>query len=204
MSSHPSSVFQVNQQFADFVTCYKLQIYRFHNYISHWTQRRLVNTGNRFSKCWPNINEHVLCRRVALTQNLHSTINLCCSYFDRHQQLRSICYYHERNVPSYKSWIWGFWHWARFLSLARSKLRLCSANHRTGYFNNLACDCPRTVWAYSEQAAENGPWPIVNAVSLSIRPFWASFNGSFFLIETFSLKLHLKWWPFCLGHNAFY
>ena len=30
--------------------------------------------------------------------------------------------------------------WAHFLSLARSKLGLCSANHRAGYFSNLACD----------------------------------------------------------------
>ena len=30
--------------------------------------------------------------------------------------------------------------WARFLSLTRSKLRQCSANHRAGYFSNLACD----------------------------------------------------------------
>ena len=28
---------------------------------------------------------------------------------------------------------------ARFMSLAQSKLRLCSANHRAGYFSNLAC-----------------------------------------------------------------
>ena len=46
---------------------------------------------------------------------------------------------------------------ARFLSLARSKLRLCSANHRAGYFSNLACDWLSTVWAYSEQETENGP-----------------------------------------------
>ena len=31
--------------------------------------------------------------------------------------------------------------WVCFLSLARSKLRLCSANHRAGYFINLACEC---------------------------------------------------------------
>ena len=30
----------------------------------------------------------------------------------------------------------------RFLSLARSKLRLCSANHRPGYWSNLPCDWP--------------------------------------------------------------
>ena len=40
--------------------------------------------------------------------------------------------------------------WARFLSLAQSKLRLCSANHRPGYWSNLTCDWPSTVWAYAE------------------------------------------------------
>ena len=47
---------------------------------------------------------------------------------------------------------------ARFVSLARGKLRLCSANHRAGYFSNLACDWLSIVWAYSEQETENGPW----------------------------------------------
>ena len=47
--------------------------------------------------------------------------------------------------------------WASFLSLAQSKLRLCSANHRAGYFSNLACDWPSIVWAYSEQETENRP-----------------------------------------------
>ena len=46
---------------------------------------------------------------------------------------------------------------ACFLYLARSKLRLCSANHRAGYFSNLACDWLSIVWAYSEQETENGP-----------------------------------------------
>ena len=48
--------------------------------------------------------------------------------------------------------------WARFLSLARSKLRLCSANHRPGYWSNLPCDWPSTAWTYSKQEAENRPW----------------------------------------------
>ena len=47
--------------------------------------------------------------------------------------------------------------WARFLSLAQRKLRLCSANHRAGYFCNLTCDWLSIVWAYSEQETENGP-----------------------------------------------
>ena len=45
-----------------------------------------------------------------------------------------------------------------FLSLAWSKLRLCSANHWAGYFSNLACDWLSIVWAYPEQETENGPW----------------------------------------------
>ena len=36
-----------------------------------------------------------------------------------------------------------------FLSLARSKLRLWSANHRPGYWSNRPCDWPSTAWAYS-------------------------------------------------------
>ena len=48
--------------------------------------------------------------------------------------------------------------WARFLSLTQSKLRLCSANHRAGYFSNLACDWLSITWAYSEQETESGPW----------------------------------------------
>ena len=44
-----------------------------------------------------------------------------------------------------------------FLSLALSKLRLCSANHMAGYFSNLACDWLSIVWAFSEQETENGP-----------------------------------------------
>ena len=60
-------------------------------------------------------------------------------------------------------WLVPWWHqaitWTRahFLSLAQSKLRLCSANHRAGYFSNLACDWLSIVWGYSEQETENGP-----------------------------------------------
>ena len=39
---------------------------------------------------------------------------------------------------------------AHFLSLAWRKLRLCSANHRPGYWSNLPCDWPSTAWAYSK------------------------------------------------------
>ena len=58
---------------------------------------------------------------------------------------------------------------ARFLSLAWSKLRLCSANHRAGYFSNLACDWLSIVWAYPEQETENGPRFSHNIPSQAVR-----------------------------------
>ena len=70
--------------------------------------------------------------------------------------------------PVRKSW-WGALHnqqelawsgpynWACFLSPTWSKLRLCSANHRAGYFSSLACYWLSIVWAYSKQDIENGP-----------------------------------------------
>ena len=47
--------------------------------------------------------------------------------------------------------------WACFRSLAQSKLRLCSANHRPSCWSNLPCDWPSTAWDYCEQETENGP-----------------------------------------------
>ena len=52
---------------------------------------------------------------------------------------------------------WPYMFRTRFLSLAQSKLRLCSANHRSGYWSNLPCDCLSTVCAYSEQETEKSP-----------------------------------------------
>ena len=40
-----------------------------------------------------------------------------------------------------------------------AKLRLCSANHRPGYWSNMPCDWPSTARAYSEQETDNRPWP---------------------------------------------
>ena len=53
--------------------------------------------------------------------------------------------------------------WGGFLSLARSKPRLCSANHRTGYFSNLDCDWLSIDWVYSKQESENRPWSVLRA-----------------------------------------
>ena len=58
---------------------------------------------------------------------------------------------------------------AHFLSLARSKLRLCSANHRSGYWSNLPCDWPSRAWVYSEQETENGPRCCNNTVQYNIQ-----------------------------------
>ena len=48
--------------------------------------------------------------------------------------------------------------WDIETSSPQSKLGLCSANHRPGYWSNLSCDWLSTAWAYSEQETENGPW----------------------------------------------
>ena len=62
---------------------------------------------------------------------------------------------------------------ARFLSLAQSKLRLCSANHRPCYWSNLPCDWPSTAWAYSEQEKENGLRYTVHMVRLRVSSDYA-------------------------------
>ena len=51
-------------------------------------------------------------------------------------------------------------------SLALSKLRLCSANNRAGYFSNLACDWLSLVWAYSEK--DNRPWSMESGMAFHI------------------------------------
>ena len=70
---------------------------------------------------------------------------------------------HWWNCCSSQSGLWWMWlimhaaSWVHFQSLAQSKFRLCSANHRAGYFSNLACDWLSIVWAYSKQETVNGP-----------------------------------------------
>ena len=77
----------------------------------------------------------------------------------------------------------------RFLSLTWSKLRLCSANHRAGYFSNLACDWLSIVWAYSAQETENGP--------LLLSTLWGGGGGGGYLLQwktktpTTSKDLHI-------------
>ena len=87
---------------------------------------------------------------------------------------------------------------AHFLSLTRSKLRLCSANHRAGYFSNLACDWLSIVWAYSKQETENGPILLaistgnllITGVFPSQRPvIWNSYVFSFISLN----QLFNKW-----------
>ena len=58
--------------------------------------------------------------------------------------------------------------WARFLTLAQSKLRLCSANLRAGYLSNLTRDWLSMVWAYSKQKTENGPWLSLTSIQLEV------------------------------------
>ena len=95
----------------------------------------------------------------------------------------------ELHNSLWSSIIMGFcplWH-------AMNELRLCSANHRPGYWSYLPCDWPSTAWAYSEQETENGP---------SARFYWACqglyYPGDTTLSQTnasapFSLNLHCHW-----------
>ena len=57
---------------------------------------------------------------------------------------------------------------ARFLSPARTKLRLCSVNHWPGYLSNLACDWPSTAWAYSEQETKNGARSVISSIDIQL------------------------------------
>ena len=77
----------------------------------------------------------------------------CCNMITSNW-IRAKWIFHRIWIVMEKSW--GKWV-PRFLSLAQSKLRLCSANHRSGYWGNLPCDWLSTAWAYSEQEIENGP-----------------------------------------------
>ena len=109
-----------------------------------------------------------------MAQGMYRYCNLQEIVFDLYSHFRSffvllwrlIVLFWGRNsvVSSTGDWLeWiqccshGHFNWNRFLSLTLSKLRLCSANHRTWYFSNLACDWLSIVWAYSEQETEHRP-----------------------------------------------
>ena len=77
-------------------------------------------------------------------------------------------------------------YWARFLCLARSNLRLCSDNHRAGYFSNMTCDWLSIVWANSEQETEK------RALSLCERN--PLITGEFLLKSICNAEL---WCPLC-------
>ena len=93
--------------------------------------------------------------------------------------------------------------WARFLSHALSKLRLCSANHRPGYWSNLPCDWPSTAWAYSYSKRKKmgpgltkvGPGPCITNVLATRRKNFSQWHRSF------QRKLRSHWLKF-LRHVA--
>ena len=102
---------------------------------------------------------------------------------------------------------------ARFLSLAQSKLRLCLANHRAGYFSNLACDWLSIVWAYSEHETENGPrstlirhgsdtfvsnWCPNNIHLRKYLNTWKWLPGSHVVFITITVEI---WFEICLANN---
>ena len=98
---------------------------------------------------WPELGHHCTCR--CLSTEEHKAIN-------RHSAEWRVRFFTCNLLNNSVSPFMTLWIRARFLSLVRSKIRLCSANHRAGYFSNLACDWLSIVWAYSGQETENGPW----------------------------------------------
>ena len=84
-----------------------------------------------------------------------------------------------------------------FCLFAWSKLRLCSANHRPGYWSNLPCDWPNTAWAYSEQETENGPRL---RCRLKIVCVWVCvlWRVVYVLFVCYAWKMNVKWWGILL------
>ena len=103
----------------------------------------------------------------------HFPLAGCCMWWSHTllstSSLSCCCYCSRVAVVTGITKVLFYWEiWACFLSLARSKLRLCSANNRAGYLSNLACRWLSIVWAYSQQETENRPcwkWQLNDAVS---------------------------------------
>ena len=92
--------------------------------------------------------------------------------------------------------------WASFLPLARSKVRLCSTNHRAGYFSNLACDWQSIVWAYSKQETENGPTCTLGPLCLELDAGMIVFQGNWWcLFFIYPYTANIKNLRFTFIHN---
>ena len=92
-----------------------------------------------------------------------------------------------------------------------SVFRLCSANHRPGYWSNLPCDWLSTAWAYSEQETENGPWSLevtapdtcqlikvifIHGTMLHVWSLWCSWRA-----PNLSGNLYRNMTPHCIGSD---
>ena len=92
--------------------------------------------------------------------------------------------------------------WTGFLSFARSKLRLCSANHRLGYWSNLPCDWPSTAWAYSRERDRKRAlfsqscefWGRFKITWEFLRYFVWNFKGTLWNSTQNILPIHRKMW----------
>ena len=95
----------------------------------------------------PSHTIHIFCRRYFEMHFLQWKFSYVDSKF---QAEPAPSHYLNQSWPNSPTHTWGTREWwlilsdprVRFLSLARSKLRLCSANHRPGYWSNLPYDGP--------------------------------------------------------------
>ena len=109
--------------------------------------------ASKLTRDWPATPVHPTSTGKTLHPHLVSS-HSCC----RSEYLAIFRLLAQLMLPSKRLWALRLWLNILDLSLAQSKLKLCSANHRPGYWSNLPCDWPSTAWAYSEQEAENRPW----------------------------------------------
>ena len=109
--------------------------------------------ASKLTRDWPATPVHPTLTGKTLHPHLVSS-HSCC----RSEYLAIFRLLAQLMLPSKRLWALRLWLNILDLSLAQSKLKLCSANHRPGYWSNLPCDWPSTAWAYSEQEAENRPW----------------------------------------------
>ena len=73
---------------------------------------------------------------------------------------------------------------ARFMYLARSKFKLCSANHMPGYWSNRSCDLPGELYALTIR--KNRKWAQVTNVWRFVR-FDSTWTRHLQIIQVFSL-----------------
>ena len=102
-----------------------------------WNSSLLLVISLWWPECQPIHDQHFKFEFCIQIRNWINQIGFCNipAFSFRHGNVYNLCLCNDRGC---------------FLSVAWSKHRLCSANHRPGHWSNLPWDWPSTAWAYSE------------------------------------------------------